>query len=136
MASAQSPKIHLAPADEDGWLADAIRAGGAELVEPAKATALVWSATSDPAGLAEILRAYPSIDWVQLPWAGIEPYREVLDTDRRWTCGKGVYAEPVAELALTLLMGGLRGMAHYARVDHWTGQQGTSLFDAAVTLIG
>ena len=96
----------------------------------------MWSATSDPAGLAEILRANPSIDWVQLPWAGVEPYREVLDGDRRWTCAKGVYAEPVAELALTLLMGGLRGIAHYARVDHWTGQRGTSLFDAAVTLIG
>ena len=47
------------------------------------------------------------IDWVQLPWAGIEPYRDVLDGDRRWTCAKGVYAEPVAELALTLLLGGL-----------------------------
>ena len=30
---------------------------------------------------------------------GIEPYVGVLDHDRRWTCGKGVYAEPVAERA-------------------------------------
>ena len=57
-------------------------------------------------------------------------------SSRLWTCGKGVYAEPVAELALTLLLAGLRGGVRYARADHWTGQFGTSLFDGRVTIVG
>ncbi len=131
----KAPKVHVAPRS-DGWLGDAVRAGGGELVAPGEASVLVWAAPADPSGLADMLRANPSIEWVQLPWAGVEPYRDVLDADRRWTCGKGVYAEPVAELALTLLLGGLRGVAHYARLDRWTGERGTSLFGGSVTLVG
>ena len=130
-----SPRIHLAPAN-DGWLADAVRAGGATIVAPADATALVWSEHADPAGLAAMVRENPSLDWVQLPWAGVEPYRDVLDGARRWTCAKGVYAEPVAELALTLLLAGLRGVSHYARADHWSGERGTSLFGASLVVVG
>ena len=33
-----------------------------------------------------------------------------MDDDRLWTCGKGVYAEPVAEMALTLALAGMRGL--------------------------
>ncbi len=132
----RTPLIHLAPAKHDSWLADAVRAGGAALAPPSEATALVWSAPADPAGLEELLRAHPSINWVQLPWAGVEPYRDVLDERHRWTCGKGVYAEPVAELALSLLLSGLRGVTHYARVDHWSEQRGTSLVDGSVTVVG
>ena len=52
---------------------------------------------------------------MQLPWAGIEPYVAALDADRLWTCGKGVYAEPVAELALTLALAAMRAVDRYAR---------------------
>ena len=34
----------------------------------------------------------------------------LVDDERLWTCGKGVYAEPVAELALALALAGLRGL--------------------------
>ena len=34
--------------------------------------------------------------------------------DRTWTCGKGVYAEPVAEHALALALAGLRHLGAYA----------------------
>ena len=65
---------------------------------------------ADPDGLGEVLDAHAGLRWVQLPWAGIEPYVEVVraHADRTWTCGKGVYAEPVAEHALTLALAGLR----------------------------
>ena len=129
-------QIHIAPSGPDSWLAEAVRAGGADLVPAAEATALVWSAPADAAGLTALLAANPSFDWVQLPWAGVEPYREALDDERRWTCGKGVYAEPVAELALACLLGGLRGLSHYARSDHWTGERGRSLVGGSVTIVG
>jgi phosphoglycerate dehydrogenase-like enzyme len=56
--------------------------------------------------------------------------------DRTWTCGKGVYAEPVAEHALALALAGLRGLGHYARAMSWTGQRGHNLLGARVTIVG
>jgi len=134
--SERSGRIALAPTDAPDWLADAIRAGGATIVDLADAEALVWARPNDPAGLTATLADHPELAWVQLPYAGVEPYREVLDADRLWTCGKGVYAEPVAELALTLLLAGLRGGVRYARVHRWSDQYGTSLFDHRVTIVG
>ena len=111
-------------------------AGGGTAVPLEEAEALVWAHPSDRDGLARAVRDHADLRWVQLPWAGIEPYRDVIDEQRLWTCGKGVYAEPVAELALTLLLAGLRGGVRYARADRWTGQFGTSLFDGRVTIVG
>ena len=51
---------------------------------------------------------------MQLPFAGIEQYVHLVDDDRTWTCGKGVYAEPVAEMALALALAGMRGVGTYA----------------------
>jgi len=117
-------------------LADAIRDGGGEVVPSEQAEALVWAETSDPAALNRLLQAHPDIRWVQLPWAGIEPYLGVLDHDRVWTSGKGVYAEPVAEHALGLLIAGLRGVVTYARRDRWSEPQGTNLLGAKVVILG
>lgn len=133
MSAAQ---VALEPAGIRAWLGDAIEAGGGAIVDPADAEALVWAETAKPDELAALLAAHPNIAWVQLPWAGIEPYREVLDPARTWTCGKGVYAEPVAELALALALAGLRGVGDYARKDCWSGQQGRNLLDARVTILG
>ncbi len=130
------PRIAIGPTGAPPWLADAVRAGGAELVEPAEAEALVWSAPADPSSLECLLRAHPSIRWVQLPWAGVEPYLGVVDHGRTWTSGKGVYAEPVAEHALALLLAGLRGIGHYARADRWSEPRGTNLAGAPVTIVG
>ncbi|MGH9119133.1 MAG: D-isomer specific 2-hydroxyacid dehydrogenase family protein [Acidimicrobiales bacterium] len=117
-------------------MADAVRAGGGEVVPVAQAEALVWTETSEPAALNRLLRDNAGIRWVQLPWAGIEPYLGVLDHDRVWTNGKGVYAEPVAEHALALLLAGFRGIVTYARRDHWSEQQGTNLTGAKVVVLG
>ena len=78
---------------------------------PPTANGLVWTDAADPEGLgAAARRTHPQIEWVQLPWAGIEPYVDVVraHAERTWTCGKGVYAEPVAEHALALALAGLR----------------------------
>jgi phosphoglycerate dehydrogenase-like enzyme len=131
-----APKVAVAPPDLRPWLADAVRDGGGEIVAPADAEALVWAETSDPAGLNRLLQEHPGITWVQLPWAGVEPYLGVLDHERRWTSGKGVYAEPVAEHAIGMLLAGLRGLVAYARAEHWTPPQGINLFGARLTILG
>jgi phosphoglycerate dehydrogenase-like enzyme len=117
-------------------MADAITAGGAELVPLQDAEALVWGSAKDATGLGATLAEAPGLRWVQLPWAGIEPFVQLLDEDRVWTCGKGVYAEPVAELALSLALAGMRGLGHYARVGHWDGPRGRNLLGARVTVVG
>ena len=135
-SSVVAPRIALEPAGQRTWLAGAITRGGGEVVAPEDAEGVVWASTGEASALAVLLAEHPGIRWVQLPWAGIEPFAAVLDDDHAWTCGKGVYAEPVAEHALMLGLAGLRGMDLYARARSWEAQRGTNLLGAAVTIVG
>jgi phosphoglycerate dehydrogenase-like enzyme len=130
--------IALAPDGTGAWLGDAVEAGGGSIVDPAGASALVWAHPADPDGLGALLTGTPELRWVQLPWAGIEPYIEVVRThaDRIWTCGKGVYAEPVAEHALALALAGLRSLPTYGRARSWGRSAGTNLLGARVVVLG
>jgi phosphoglycerate dehydrogenase-like enzyme len=73
---------------------------------------------------------------VQLPFAGSEAFMHLVNHDRVWTCGKGVYAEPVAEHALGLLLAGFRHIGNYARQKSWTGPVGQNLLGANITILG
>jgi phosphoglycerate dehydrogenase-like enzyme len=106
------------------------------VVAVADADALVWTDPADSAALRAALEENPAISWVQLPWAGIEPLVGVLDADRLWTSGKGVYAEEVAEHALALALAGMRHLAAYARANGWSGPAGVNLLGAKVTMLG
>jgi phosphoglycerate dehydrogenase-like enzyme len=129
-------RVAVGPDDAAGWLRDAVRAGGADVVRLEEASALVWGAAHDAAGLGEWLARAPQLEWVQLPFAGIENFVPVLDDRRTWTSGKGVYAEPVAELCLAFLLAGLRHVIGYARTDHWSQDHGRNVFDSRVTIVG
>jgi phosphoglycerate dehydrogenase-like enzyme len=130
--------IALAPEGARSWLGDAVEQGGGTIVGAAAGNGLVWTEPADPTGLDALLDAHPGIEWVQLPWAGIEPYLHVVRAHRQrtWTCAKGVYAEPVAEHALALALAGLRQLGPYARAIAWTGQRGVNLLGAKVVVVG
>ncbi len=128
--------IHLGPERAPGWLAEAIVAGGGRVVGPEDADAVVWASPRHPDALRDLLVAHPHLRWVQLPFAGIETYVDVLDHERTWTCGKGVYATPVAEMALALLLGGLRHVGAYAQAASWGRPAGRNLVGARVTILG
>jgi phosphoglycerate dehydrogenase-like enzyme len=115
---------------------DAVIAGGGEVVEPADATAVVWTAARNPQGLKDLLDEHSHIEWVQVPFAGIENFVPIIDDSRTWTCGKGVYAEPVAEHVVALALAGMRNVAQYARATSWTGPVGRNLLNANVTIVG
>ena len=125
MPRPEAPRIALAPEGAPAWMAEAISDGGGHLVPLAEAEAIVWADPRNPDALAEALDDAPDARWVQLPFAGIENFVHLIDHDREWTCGKGVYAEPVAELALTLALAGMRGLGTYARADDVDGAAGT-----------
>ncbi len=147
MTTSSTPTISVAvaPKATREWVTDAVVAGGGEIVEPGEAEALVWTDAAHgsgdqpgPAALRELVNANPGIRWIQLPWAGVEPYAKagVFDDEHLWTCGKGVYARPVAEHALALALAGMREIKRYATANEWTEQSGISLVNGTVTIFG
>ncbi|MDP8978643.1 MAG: D-isomer specific 2-hydroxyacid dehydrogenase family protein [Actinomycetota bacterium] len=132
------PLVAVAPPDSRDWIHRAVVDGGGRLVDLTEAQALVWTAGRDPDGLREAVAAAPQLRWVQLPWAGVEPFAAagVFDERRTWTSGKGVYAQPVAEHALALALAGLREIKRFATATSWTDQAGISLVGGRVTVFG
>ena len=130
------PRVALAPEGAPRWVGRAIEEGGGTLVPPEEAEAVVWFAATNPQDLPPVLDRAPSARWVQLPWAGVEPYAHLLRDGRTWTCGKGVYAEPVAEHALGLAIAGLRGLPDRIRASSWGRLGGRTLVGGRVTVLG
>lgn len=130
--------IAVRPEGTRDYIVDAVRTGGGAIVDVADARGLVWTDADAPDALVELLADNEHIEWVQLPWAGVEPYAqaEVFDGRRTWTSGKGVYAEPVAEHALALSLAGLRELPRFALEVSWSAQAGISLLGGAVTIFG
>ncbi len=123
------------PAMFDAMMQAVIDAGG-EPAPIAEASALMWA---DPAAAAEfpgVVEAAPELEWVQLPYAGIENFADQLDPSKTWTCGKGVYAEPVAEHIIALTLAGFRHLHTSIPARSWPKQQGRNLLGANVTVIG
>ena len=131
-----APRIALAPESAPDWVAAAVTDGGGELVDPGAAEGLVWFGGPDAEAFEPVLAAAPAARWVQLPWAGVETYAGLLDPARTWTCGKGVYAEPVAEHALALALAGLRELPARITADRWGRSGGRTLFGGRVTVLG
>jgi phosphoglycerate dehydrogenase-like enzyme len=117
-------------------VAEAITTAGGDLVDPSEAEVLVWTHPTDRDGLAAVLAGASQIRWVQLPFAGVEPFVPLLDDGRTWTSTKGAYSEPVAEHALLLGLAGLRQLPSRARARGWGAQGGRSLAHGRVTVVG
>jgi phosphoglycerate dehydrogenase-like enzyme len=117
-------------------MAEAVLEGGGYVVPVAEAEALVWAAPRSPEGLEQLLDDHRDLRWIQLPFAGIEQFVHLVDDDRLWTCAKGVYAEPVAEMALALALAGLRNVGAYARARSWQRPVGLNLLGGNVTILG
>jgi len=133
-----APAIAVEPQGTRDYIRDAVRDGGGQVTDVESATGLIWTDTDAPDDLRSLLDTNDQIAWVQLPWAGVEPYAEagVFDTRRQWTSGKGVYAEPVAEHALALTLAGMRELPRFAQEISWSAQAGISLIGGTVTIFG
>ena len=126
----------VAPGPPADRVRDAVAAGGAELVDPDEAEALVWTDPVDAGALADLLGHFPAIRWVQLPFAGVDRFVGLFADGRTWTSMKGAYSEPVAEHALALGLAGLRQLPRRARAHAWGDQAGLRLAGSAVTIVG
>jgi phosphoglycerate dehydrogenase-like enzyme len=90
--------------------------------------------------LAEILSVNPQLKWVQLPFAGVDNFKDVFDslqsTEISVTSAKGAYREPVAEHALMLALALGRALPERLAAKSWGGKFAASLFDANVLIVG
>jgi phosphoglycerate dehydrogenase-like enzyme len=137
MRSPRTARIAVGPPGSPGWASDAVVAGGCEVVDIADANGLIWVDYQQSGALGEVLDKQPNIEWVQLPYAGIEEYLPYISDDRLWTSAKGgVYSGPVAELAIALLLGGMRNTYGYARKKQWSEDAGRTIIGSRITVLG
>ena len=133
------PRIALAPDPVPDYATEAVHEAGADIVSLSEAQALIWTAPSGPTDLAATLdQAGEDLQWVHLRWAGVEDFADLGLFDPRfvWTCGKGVFAEPVAEHALALMLAGLRDIPTRVQATSWGQPSGRSLVGGKVTILG
>jgi phosphoglycerate dehydrogenase-like enzyme len=122
---------------------DAVESGGGTVAPLSDDTrGVVWLTSSRPDELKATLDAHPSIEWVQLPWAGVDAFSELLagyaDKPKPlWTSAKGAYSEPVAEHALALTLALLRALPEKSAATGWaTEEVGISLYGRNVVIVG
>ncbi|GAA0995748.1 D-isomer specific 2-hydroxyacid dehydrogenase family protein [Subtercola frigoramans] len=121
---------------------DAVLAGGGQITDlDAETRAIVWLTSSEPERLEQILTTHPAIQWVQLPWAGVDAFSGLLKRCDRpqllWTSAKGAYAQPVAEHALMLTLALLRRLPERLAATTWSHEStGESLYGLSVVIVG
>ena len=123
---------------------EAVLSSGAELAALGPRTrGLIWLSYGGADALAATLESHPSIDWVQLPYAGVDAFAGLLASyaDRPlplWTSAKGAYSQPVAEHALTLTLALLRVIPERVRATSWPKgpKTGSSLFGVSIVIVG
>ena len=117
-------------------MVEAVEAAGGTVVPIEQASALMFADPAAADAFPNIIGAGPGVEWIQLPYAGIETFQHHLDHDHTWTCGKGVYAPPVAEWIMAALLTAFRDIPRYVRASSWPLQGGKNLLGAKLTVLG
>lgn len=121
---------------------DAVLAGGGTVAPlSAETRGIVWLSEKQADELRVILDANPAVEWVQLPWAGVDAFADILADYQGgrplWTSAKGAYSEPVAEQAVALALALLRNFPEKSRATSWeVEKRGTSLYGLSVVIVG
>ncbi len=115
----------------------AVELGGAKLSPMGSdVRGLIWTDYSSPAALGELLDRNPQLEWVQLPFAGVDAFANQLDKNVLFTSAKGAYREPVAEHALMLALALGRKLPGRIKASSWGKREAFSFYDSKVLLIG
>lgn len=129
--------------DEHEIFVSAVTDAGGEVAPLSDATrGVIWLSAARSDELGRVLDAHPGIAWVQLPWAGVDGFADLLPryadgSGPVFTSAKGAYSEPVAEHAVALAHALLREFAPKARSARWAdARTGRSLYGLRVTIVG
>ena len=128
--------VSLEPKQFPAYL-EAIESAGAKVVPLGpEVRAMVWTDYANPQGLRDALQTNPQLQWVQLPFAGVDAFNDIIQLNPVFTSAKRSYSEPVAEHALMLCMALGRILPERIRATSWGKKHADSLFDAEVLIIG
>ena len=129
-------KVAMEPKQFPEYVQAVEQAGGIVVEMGPEIKGLIWLDYSKPAALAEMLDKNPQIEWVQLPFAGVDAFSEIIKRPIRFTSAKGAYREPVAEHALALSLALLRIIPERVKTQTWGRQFADSLYDSNVLIFG
>lgn len=129
-------KIALLPQSVSAYRQAIESAGGEVASLGPDVNALVWTDYSQPTLLAETLENNPQLQWVQLPFAGVDAFSSVLQKQLRFTSAKGAYAQPVAEHALALCLALGRAIPERVKATSWGEKFAVSLYESRVLIVG
>jgi len=118
------------------YLAAAEAAGAEVMPMGPNVKGLIWLDYSKPQELEKMLDENPQIEWVQLPFAGVDAFSEIIKRPIRFTSAKGSYREPVAEHALALSLALMRIIPERVKTKTWGRQFADSLYDSNVLIFG
>ena len=131
-----SNKVALEPRQFPAYV-DAIEGAGGEVVGMnSEVEALVWTDYSQPQELKQVIEKNPQLKWVQLPFAGVDAFADVIRHHPVFTSAKRSYSEPVAEHALMLCMALGRILKQRALAKSWGKKHADSLYDNRVLIVG
>jgi phosphoglycerate dehydrogenase-like enzyme len=116
---------------------EAIESSGAKLSALGPdVTALVWTDYARPDLLEKALDENPQLRWVQLPFAGVDVFSEIIKRPLTFTSAKRSYSEPVAEHALMLMMALGRVLPKRVKATSWGKKHADSLYDENILIVG
>ena len=128
--------IALEPTQPAQFVA-AIESAGAKVAAlSADVKGLVWTDYHRPDLLRQALSENPQLTWVQLPFAGVDAFVDILDAPPTFTCAKGSYSQPVAEHALALMLALGRTIPERVRATSWGEKFAVSLYESKVLIVG
>jgi phosphoglycerate dehydrogenase-like enzyme len=129
-------QVAMEPKAFPEYLQAAAEAGAQVVPLDSTVKALIWLDYSQPQALAELLDQNPQLEWVQLPFAGVDAFAEIIKRPILFTSAKGSYREPVAEHALALSLAMMRVIPERVVTKTWGRQFADSLYDSNVLIFG
>lgn len=136
------PTVAVLPSVQAEYLRAIALGGGVAADLNEHSTGLVWTDSQDTQQLTRILSEHPQINWVQLPFAGVDNFKALFDSIKGagrnvvFTSAKGAYREPVAEHALMLALALGRALPERLAAKSWGGKFAASLYDSKVLIVG
>ncbi|SMQ67940.1 D-isomer specific 2-hydroxyacid dehydrogenase family protein [Agreia sp. VKM Ac-1783] len=121
---------------------DAVESAGGRVSALSEETrGLIWLDPSGSERFGQVLSDNPQLSWIQLPYAGVDAFADILKRFARptltVTSAKGAFAQPVAEHALMLALALLRRLPLRLSATSWgDGTVGTSLYGLHVVIVG
>ena len=137
-----SGPIAILPEPREPFTTAVEAAGGTVAPLSHETRGIIYLDEKDPSRLTAALDENPGVGWVQLPWAGVDAFSDVLSVYAErstplWTSAKGAYAEPVAEHAVTLTLALMRMLPEKSKSTSWAPKrEGISSYGRHVLIVG